>query len=213
MSGSDIIVIIKDRSIYFKNYSLFIIDILSLHYEDCMKANQLKTIGEYFTWLIKQIQLLKKENIRLYDYKVVNKELCKKTNKEILVIQVTGKNVLFKMSPKEIVEDDLLLQGFSPLDVRTITYFSCKEFFKENCQDDANPNRLYRINAFTFYHKLKKQMLVIEKLKTEVYITTTLQNISSNFEMIEGFSPKDAYSIGYAAGMEAIIEEKRKKKN
>ena len=53
-------------------------------------------------------------------YRVVDWKKSETHEKDQLVIQVVGKGIFFPLSPAEIVSDDLLLLGFSPLDVKTI---------------------------------------------------------------------------------------------
>jgi len=173
-----------------------------------MKGNQLKSIVDYFTWLFKQYQTHQEQSQATFLYKIVDKEMCKKTSQEIFLIQVAGKNVFLRMSPKEIAADDVMLKGFSPLDVRTITYFACKEHFEAIQQKAHQPkqNILYRIAAMTFSRRQKKQMLVIAQENKGEIITTSVTNVSNNPEMIEGFSPRDAHKIGYAAGVESVID-------
>jgi hypothetical protein len=178
-----------------------------------MKVNfsQFKVLGDYVTWLVKHYQALSQKTQQIYLYKIIDKEICKKTSEELLLVQVAGKNVFLKMSPKEIAADDAMLRGFSPLDVRTITYFACKEHFETKQQKSAEPkqNILYRIITQTFSRRQKKQMVVIEQINQAEVITTSVQTISNNPEMIDGFSPRDAHQVGYAAGMESVIHEQK----
>jgi endo-alpha-1,4-polygalactosaminidase (GH114 family) len=175
-----------------------------------IKFNQLKVISDYAAWLMKHYQMLQQKTQQIYFYKVIDKEICKKRNEKMLVIQVAGKNVFLKMSPKEIAADDDMLRGFSPLDIRTIIYFACKKHFEAKQQKAAEPKRniLYRIVAQTFLRRQKKQMLVIEQVDQAEVITTSVQAASNNPEMIDGFSPRDAHRVGYAAGVEAVLHEK-----
>jgi hypothetical protein len=176
-----------------------------------IKFNQLKAFGDYTVWLVKQYQALQQKTQKTYLYKIVDREICKKTNEELFLVQMTGKNVFLKMSPKEIAADDNMLQGFSPLDIRTITYFACKEHFETRQQKAVEPKRniLYRIVAQTFSRRQKKQMLVIEQTHKVEVLTTSVQTVSNNPEMIDGFSPRDAHQVGYAAGIESVVNERK----
>jgi hypothetical protein len=176
-----------------------------------MKRANFKAVGEYFSWLIKQYQAVQQKTQQVYLYKIVDKEICKKTQQEQLLIQVAGKNVFLKMTPKEIAADDVMLKGFSSLDVRTITYFACKEHFEVKQQSAQQPkqNILYRIVAMTFSRRKKKQMLVLEQTDKAEVITTSVQTVSNNLEMIDGFSPRDAHKIGYVAGVESVVDESK----
>src|ERR1700722_8777186 len=164
-----------------------------------MKINfsHFKAFSDYAAWLIKQYQAIQQKTQQSYLYKIIDKETCKKTNEEVLRIQVAGKNVFLKMTPKEIAADDDMLRGFSPLDVRTITYFACKEHFEAKQQKAVEPKRniLYRIVAQTFSRRQKKQMLVVEQVDQAEVITASVQTISNNPEMIDGFSSRDAHQV------------------
>ena len=104
-----------------------------------IKFNQFKVFGDYATWLLKQYQVLQQKTQKTYLYKIVDKEICKNTNEELFIVQVAGKNAFLKMPPKEIAADDSMPRGFSPLDVRTITYFACKAHFEIKQQKAVEP--------------------------------------------------------------------------
>jgi len=174
-----------------------------------MKRIQLQSVIDYFSTLLKHYQAIQQKFQIPSLYKIVGKEICKDTSNELFVIQVYGKNVFLRMTSKELAADDKMLSGFSPLDVRTITYFACKEHIESNAQKAPHSNRnvLYRVIAMTFSRRHKKQMLVIEQENKAEIISDSVANISKNPEMIDGFSSRDAHRIGYAAGIEATLDK------
>ena len=84
-----------------------------------MKINP---ITNYVKWFVNQLNELQKVSPQNVIYKIAGKEKCKKSGEEKLIIQVVGKNVFVKLTPIELMNDEEMLKGFSPLDVRTITY-------------------------------------------------------------------------------------------
>jgi hypothetical protein len=81
------------------------------------------------------------------------------------------------MTPNELAADDKILTGFSPLDVRTITYFACKKHLENNSPrpSQVKQNFLFRIISMTFSRRQKKQMFLIEQSdKSEVIGVSTV---------------------------------------
>jgi hypothetical protein len=177
-----------------------------------MKRIQLQSVIDYFSTLVKHYQAIQQKSQIPSLYKIVGKEICKDTSNELFVIQVYGKNVFLRMTPNELAADDKMLSGFSALDVRTITYFACKEHLKSDQQKtpQSKQNVLYRIIAMTFSRRHKKQMLVIEQENKAEIISASVSDISKNPEMIDGFSSRDAHQIGYVAGIEATLDNPKK---
>jgi hypothetical protein len=164
-----------------------------------MRSNPLT---DYIKWLIGQIHDVQKYQSVNYPYKIVSKELCKKTGEEKLIIQVAGKNVFLRLSPQELVRDEAALRSFSPLDVRNITYLACN---LENLSKKGRP--FYKIVSQFFSHTRQEEMFVIQAENSTAQITKSAQDISSDPELINNFNTQDAHKIGHIAGSEQVAME------
>ena len=148
-------------------------------------------LGEYISWLLQYYSSFSK-NL----YKITDKKICDITGQTILSIQVAGKGIFLTLNPTQIAADDKMLSGFSAVDIRTITYLACK----------AHPT--YKILTHSFSARHKKQMLVIENTKNQPELMTlSAQALSTDPGMIDGFSPREAHQIGFAAGMDSVVGE------
>jgi hypothetical protein len=158
-------------------------------------------IVNYFKWLALNIQELNKVNSANFSYKIIDKEFCKKSNTEKLVIQVMGKNAFISIAPQELMLDEYLLRGFSPLDVRTITYLAL------NNSQSLPKRSFYKIISQFFSSKKNQEMLTIQNLNANTFITKSAQEISKDPSLIKKLEPEDAHRIGYITGTEQILQE------
>jgi hypothetical protein len=164
-----------------------------------MKTNPLTN---YVKWFINQTHELQKVTPQNSIYKIAGKEKCEKTGEEQFVIQVDGKNAFLKLSPNELMRDEAMLRGFTPLDVRTITYLAChiEKPIKEN-------KSLYRIIAQFFSKNRNEEMFTIQTENNIVRIVKSAQEISSDPALINKFDPEDAHRIGYVTGTEQTVSD------
>jgi hypothetical protein len=162
------------------------------------------SVTSYLKWIIEQFQLVRAEATQSYIYKITGSEKCKKTGEEKLVIQVARKNVFMTVSPKELVKDENTLRGFSPLDVRTITYLALHPDNKKNL---LPKKPFYKIISQFFSRTRQEEMFTIQEAGSNIRITKSAREISSSSELIDKFDVQDAHRIGYIAGAEHIITE------
>jgi len=169
-------------------------------------------IINYVKWVIEQVYELKNNSTPTFYYKIIDHLIY--DNKEELVIQIAGKNAFIKIDPKELIKDESMLRGFSPLDVRTITYLAC-----QNKNPVKKTKLLYSIVEQFFSLKGKKEMF---NLKTDdgLQIIKSAQDISSNAELINQLSSEDAHRIGFVsgteqaeAGMDFFLQKKNNKQS
>lgn len=153
-------------------------------------------------WLADQIQQITKSAPHNYMYKIVGKDLCEQTKEEKLIIQIAGKNAFMHVTPKQLMLDEGTLRGFSPLDIRTITYLACQI---ENAPKEKK--WLYRVIAQFFSKNRKEEMFIIQTSSNTSQITKSAQEISSDPELINKFHPEDAHKIGYISGTEQMTAE------
>lgn len=159
-----------------------------------------KHFADYFKWLAEQLRAAQQKTAPSYVYKIVGKEKCKKTGEEKLTVQVAGKNVFLQFTPKELVMDETMLKGFSPLDVRTITYLALQT-------DKPKQKKLFRIIAQFFSRQRKEEMFVIQADGDNAQITKSAQELSNDPHVIQNFDPQDAHRIGFIAGSEQVAAE------
>ena len=165
-----------------------------------MKTNP---FTNYVKWLVHQIQELHQVTPHNFAYKIVDKVKCTKTGEEIFVIQIAGKNAFLHLSPHDLVRDDAMLRGFSPLDIRTITYIACH--IEKPAREESKS--LYRIVAQFFSRTKKSEMFTIQPINETVQITKSAQDISSDPILIRKLGPEDAHRIGYVTGAEQTAAE------
>ncbi len=161
-----------------------------------MKINP---ITNYIKWFVNQMYELQKVSPQNFIYKIAGKEKCKKSSEEKLVVQVVGKNVFIKLTPIELMNDEAMLKGFSPLDVRTITYLAC--------HTGKEKKSLYRIVAQFFSKTRNEEMFTIQAESDAMQIVKSAQELSSDPELINKFASQDAHRIGYVSGVEQVVLE------
>lgn len=118
---------------------------------------------------------------RIVDY-FQNKE------KEFVVqIQVLNKHFVFYSIPCDILKDDELVNKFSPLDIRTLTYLASNTINTPKYEIIAQ--RLSENNEILFAMKKQGNSNLILRRACE---------IMREQDIISGLSAKDAAQIGYA---------------
>ncbi len=164
--------------------------------------------SEYLKWFIAQYHTFVELSTPSYAYKIVKRKENNVTGEEKFVIQLTNKKVFFELSPEKIVLDEKMLRGFSPLDIRTITYYACKKMDLDKIPKKESPiTRIYRVVAQVFSRHSKQEMITLENEETGNVISQPVQTISNSPEMIDKMSPKDAHLVGFVAGSEVATKD------
>ena len=140
------------------------------------------------------------KNTRNAPYHVVNIEQDNKHEYQA-TIQLTGKSVIFKMKPEEILADDSLTNQFSPCDIRTLTYLG---YLGIN-----SPK--YKILAKRLSEENDKMVFAVQKKGSNKLEAKTASQISTNEEILKGMDQKDAHMVGYTVATEQILTEESKK--
>lgn len=104
--------------------------------------------------------------------------------------------------PKSIICDDEIINGFSPLDVKTITMLAMS----------ARRQPKYEIMINEFRNALGDEIITIKDNEKSTFIRKSIQELSQSLDMIDGFSPVDAYNIGRVKGEVETLENYRKLK-
>lgn len=150
---------------------------------------KISSIIEYVGWLLE-----KQRELQQYcTFRIINIK-NEPSNEPLLTIQVINKTATFQCYPSEIVKNDILLDGFSKQDIRTITYYATKYITlpKRKIISHKFIDGIHKIVC-----KIKKNNQVEEKLITEV-----VKNKS-----ISDYSSEDAFQIGYFLSTEHSIQE------
>lgn len=160
-----------------------------------MINNKLLAIQNYLRLVIANYQIVKQQSLK-DTYRIVEKSL--KNGKIVFTVQMVLKNLVFELTPEEIMNDDRLLEGFSRKDVRTITYYACEESKKPKT----------KIIFQEFCEKVNKMVFGIRKNAQPNTEIKTAAELSADPEQIKEFSNEDAHTIGYIAATELILKER-----
>lgn len=162
------------------------------------KRNQ---IAGYLSWVLKKYHELHQELSKKEFYRLV--QIIKRPLPEsyLLEIQMIGTSKIFKLTPKEIIGDDRMLETFSKQDIRTITYLACEDLEKPKL----------RVVSHRFSDNFKKILFCLKKTGSDDTIEKSADEISNATSMINSFHPKDAHLIGYIYGVESVTMENLEK--
>ncbi len=148
------------------------------------------SIQEAVQWIIKQYHELQQEAQQNNHYRIIDQE---QKNGEIkLCIQLVGKSIIFKATPREIINDDQLLEGFSKKEIKHITYLAC--------QDIKQPK--YKIVLQEFCSKLNRLVFRLKQKGSNQTVKATAAEISQDKTILNGLSQAEAHKVGYATAME-----------
>lgn len=161
-----------------------------------MANDKINSLQNYIRWLIVQYQNLQQQS-QQDAYRIVNQETNDKGHMR-LVVQIVGKSITFKASPEELAADDQILERFSRKDVRTITYYACKEIKKPKA----------RIIFQEFREKLNKMIFGIYHRDSQNVEERTSDQISLDKDLLNEMSQEEAHLVGYTTASEQILSEK-----
>lgn len=105
-------------------------------------------------------------------------------------IQIIGTRNEITVKPKDIIYDDDIICGFSPLDVKTIAMLALS----------LRKQPKYEIVINEFRNALNEEIITIKENGKPELIRKSIQELSNNLDMIDGFSPIDAYNLGRTKG-------------
>jgi hypothetical protein len=163
---------------------------------------RIHAVKDYIKWLLNEVQAITNQTGKIYFYKIVDKITCKKTGEEKFVVQIAGKNVFLQLTPQQLMYDDLMLRGFSPLDIRTITYTACQQ---EKIQPIKKP--FFKVIAQFFSTDRHREMFTLKTEGTTTEINQSAQEISNDPALIKQLGAEDAHRVGYVAGVEQVVVE------
>ena len=117
-------------------------------------------------------------------YRLISVDLDENGN-YIADVQLINKSQTFKMQPEEILENDYLTDGFSPRDIRTLTYLGYLGVHAPK----------YAILAQKLSKKDNKLIFAIKKRGQKKSIIRTADQITADPEFISNLNQKDAHLI------------------
>ena len=161
-----------------------------------------KKISNYIKWMVEAYAELRAEQAGQVTHRIVEYNMTTSGQHEVAV-QISGKNLVFKTSPQEIMADDRLLESFSKKDIRLLTYLACEDI-KEPTHEVLGQKFIRNMNQFFF--KLKHG-------KTGEEMEKSAEEISANPELIKQLTPQDAHKIGFVAAGDSVKKEKHLRKS
>ena len=150
------------------------------------------SLVNFFAEMIKQLQKTQQPQYRLVDV------LKDKKGKIILKIQVTGKASLFDTTPEAILANDNLVNLFSAIDIRTITYYACQEKNKPKSE----------VISKRFCEKQNTLIFGIKDTENNRVNEVTATELSLNKKILSQLSAEDAHMIGYVSHQQTQEHEK-----
>lgn len=134
-------------------------------------------------------------------YRIV--EIIKSDDEEYQVrVQLIHKNITFLKKPEDVLADDLLVDQFSPRDIRTLTYLG---YLGIN-----SPK--YKILAQRLSQDNDKLIFALKQKGHNKVFIKTAEEIVNEQEILSSLDSRDASLISYTVGTESIQSENRMKK-
>lgn len=115
-------------------------------------------------------------------------------------IQIIGTRNEITVKPKDIICDDDIIKGFAPLDVKAIAMLALS----------IRKQPKYEIVINEFRNSLNEEIIAIKETGKADLIRKSIQELSNNLDMIDGFSPIDAFNLGRTKGEIETAEYYRK---
>ena len=118
-----------------------------------------------------------------------------------VTIQVIGKSISYKTKPEKLLADDKLVNLFSPIDIRNLTYLG---YLGINAPK-------YKILAKQLSEEKGQTLFAIHKKGDAGHHIVTATEISTNEEILQGLSQHDAHMVGFPTATEQAATEKLQK--
>ncbi len=155
----------------------------------------------FLSWLLKQYREIKAQMVKHYPLRIVAVRRLPLTGETVFTVQFVGKSTCVKLKADKIAEDDALIQGFCPRDVKQIMQAALvkKKLTVIAGGQDKEP---YKIVAKNFEQENKNPSYVVEQVHGNKRTTKTvkLNDVTKSKEVLLKFSKQDIYEIAYTAG-------------
>lgn len=133
-------------------------------------------------------------------YRVI--EITQENDDYVAIIQMIGKNIVFRSKPEDILASDEFVDQFSPQDIRALTYYGYLSISKPN----------YKILSQRLSKNSEKLVFALRKHNDPKIFIKSASEINGNKDILKNLSPIDANIIGYSAASESFNLEKYRKK-
>lgn len=143
-------------------------------------------------WLQHCIRLKKTQEIP--NYRITN--IKKIETGTILNVHLCRTNTSFRISPQAILDDEILFDGFSKSDIRTITYLAYK-----------NDKPKAKIVTQEFCSESNCVIFGIQHPDTHKLLKKSAKEISIDKKLISELLPEEALMVGYTLADEAFSKE------
>lgn len=131
-------------------------------------------------------------------YEISHVSTCPKTGQHILEIKVTGKGQSISYLAEEIVVDNSFMMGFSPSDIRTITYLATSDRYETILQKEKIKKSYEIIRS---KNRTEKKTIQLRHTENGEYIVVSLNDFADH-HLIDKLTSQDAYYLGYLTGQE-----------
>lgn len=168
---------------------------------------QISRFSDFMSWLLKQYREILEYTSRNYPFRIVEARRVPRTGTTVFTIQFVGKSTCIKLNADELAEDDDLIQGFAPRDVKRIIKASLIKPRMTLIQGGKQITP-YKIVAKNFDRDQNKPSYVVEKTDDANSITTStlhLDDVTKSKETLLKFSKQDIFEIAYTAGVNSIL--------
>ena len=161
------------------------------------------TISQWYGYIWNQYKEFIKTH-KNYRCKIVGMETDEKTKEIIFLVLICGiKNQIIRYFPKDLIIDDLMLEGFSPFDARAITFYSLMQI-----KYSAPYCPKYCITGQDFLNG--KTIYILNELKNNIKYRKTAQELYCNTVFLDGLSQGDLINVVSTAIQEQAIEDLHK---
>lgn len=168
---------------------------------------QINRFTDFMSWLLKQYREILEYTSRNYPFRIVEARRSPRTGETLFTIQFVGKSTCIKLGADELAEDDDLIQGFAPRDVKQIIKASLIKNKLKVIQGGL-PSAPLKIIAKNFEREHNRPSYVIEQQTTGNKTSTktvSLEDVTKSKETLLKFSKQDIYEIAYSAGINSIL--------
>lgn len=137
----------------------------------------------------------------LYEVKKIT--VCPKTDKHLIAVKVVSKAQGMSCFAEEIVADESFLTGFSPRDIRDITYHAVCDKYEAILEKE----KIKKSYELIWSRSVDGDKAVtLKNKKTDESITVALKSFTDS-NLIEKLDSQDAYNLGYIAGQEQALKD------
>ena len=168
---------------------------------------QINRFTDFMSWLLKQYRDILEYTARNYPFRIVDGYRVLRTGETIFTILSVGNRTPIKLTAAELAEDDDLIQGFSPKDVKRIMQAALTKS-KIAVIHGGLQQTPYKILAKNFERDAAKLSYIIEQTNAyneKITKTFTLDEVTKSKEILLQFSKHDIYEIAYTAGINSIL--------